>query len=315
MDLLVKMLHKRFVLVLITAISSGLTAAIALWWNAQLSGIINTVITGNSLTVKTMVWAILIMLIMGVTAYAKGIISGYTCESMVHDLRMGYAQHFMSLPVTEIEKLSTGVQLSRLQNEISDVSVYLNTNLFQLLDDSIRFISTLIWLLIINPKLTLSANLPILFIMLYVIWSSKTIGAATEHSLQAKGKMNEYADILLTLFPIIRLYDATKMMLGGYNNALQAWECQTVHVERTRARLLSMSALLSTIPLMLLFWVGGGMAIDGTITVGTLYVFLNLSGNLSGVMMNMPSYIASFRQFSVNMKRLSPNIFLDERGQ
>ena len=126
---------------------------------------------------------------------------------------------------------------------------------------------------------------------------------------------NEYADILLTLFPIIRLYDATKMMLGGYNNALQAWECQTVHVERTRARLLSMSALLSTIPLMLLFWVGGGMAIDGTITVGTLYVFLNLSGNLSGVMMNMPSYIASFRQFSVNMKRLSPNIFLDERGQ
>ncbi len=50
------------------------------------------------------------------------------------------------------------------------------------------------------------------------------------------------------------------------------------------------------------------MAINGVITVGTLYIFLNLSGNVSGVMMNMPGYITAFRQFSSNMNRLSPQV-------
>jgi len=313
--LLAKMLRKRVVLVLITVCASGLTSAVTLWWNVQLGGIIDTVSTGNSLTVETIVWALVTMLLTSAAAYAKGMISGYTCESMTHDLRMGYAWHFASLPVAKVEELSTGEQLSRLQNEIADVSGYLNANLFQLLDDSIRFITTFIWLLTINSTLTMSANLPVLVIMVYVVWSSKTISAATERSLQAKVRMNEYANTLLTLFPIIRLYDAAKMMLGGYSDALQTWERQTIRVERTRARLMSLSAFLSTIPLMLLFWIGGSMAIGGVITVGTLYIFLNLSGNVSGVMMNMPGYIAAFRQFSVNMKRLTLNVSLDERGQ
>ena len=315
MVLLAKMLRKRVVLVLITVCASGLTSAVTLWWNVQLGGIIDTVSTGNSLTVETIVWALVTMLLTSAAAYAKGMISGYTCESMTHDLRMGYAWHFASLPVAKVEELSTGEQLSRLQNEIADVSGYLNANLFQLLDDSIRFITTFIWLLTINSTLTMSANLPVLVIMVYVVWSSKTISAATERSLQAKVRMNEYANTLLTLFPIIRLYDAAKMMLGGYSDALQTWERQTIRVERTRARLMSLSAFLSTIPLMLLFWIGGSMAIGGVITVGTLYIFLNLSGNVSGVMMNMPGYIAAFRQFSVNMKRLTLNVSLDERGQ
>lgn len=314
MALLSKMLRKRIVSVLITVCASGLTSAVTLWWNAQLSGIINTISSGNLLTAETIVAALVAILLTGAAAYAKGVISGYACESMTHDLRMGYARHFASLAPAEAEELSTGEQLSRLQNEIADVSGYLNANLFQLLDDSIRCITTLAWLSIINPVLTISTNFPALVIMAYVAWCSKTISAATKQSLQAKGRMNEYADTLLALFPVIRLYDAVKMMLGGYNEALQTWERQTIRAERTRARLLSLSALLSTIPLMLLFWVGGGMAISGAITVGTLYIFLNLSGNVSGVMMNMPSYIAVFRQFSVSMKRLKPNVSLDERG-
>ena len=118
----------------------------------------------------------------------------------------------------------------------------------------------------------------------------------------------------MTLFPIIQLYDAVHMIRNYYYKEVCEWEHQAVRVERTRARLMSLSGLLSSIPLMLLFLVGGGMVINGSLSVGTLYVFLNLSGNVSGVMMNMPGFFAAFRQFSVNMKRLSPKIMLTEGG-
>jgi hypothetical protein len=42
---------------------------------------------------------------------------------------MGYAKHFATLPITEIENLNAGEQLSQLQNEMSDISSFLRANL------------------------------------------------------------------------------------------------------------------------------------------------------------------------------------------
>lgn len=315
MALLSKILYGRKFLLILTICSSVLTAVVTLWWNAQLGVIINTVSAGTSPPINKVFWALVTMLIMGVTNYTKSYLSGYTCEGITHDLRMGYARYFISLPVAVAEELNVGKQLSKLQNEIAGVSGYLNSNLFQLLDDGVRFLSTFVWLLFINPVLTLASNLPALIVVAYVFLSSKIIGLANEQCQKVKGQMNQYADTLLTMFPIILLYDATRITLEGYTREIKSWEYHNVRLERTKARLMSLSGVLSSIPLLFLFLVGGHMAIRGILTVGTLYIFLNLSGNVSGVMMKMPEYITAFRQFSTNMKRLSPHILLTEKGE
>lgn len=315
MALLFKMLCRRKGMVLLAVCASVLTAAIALWWNARLGGMINQVSSGKALTQQMLSGALTAMLLTGATQFINEYLSGYACQSMAHDLRMGYARAFALLPVIEAEKLNTGEALSRLQNEITGVSGYLSANLFQLFDDGVRFIVTFIWLLCLGPGLTLAANMPALLIVVYAFWSSKIIGSATRKSQAAKAEMNQYADSLLTLFPIIRLYGAARITLKGYTCAVKAWEDETVRAERTRARLLSLSGLLSSIPLLILFLVGGQMVISGTLSVGTLYVFLNLSGNVTGVLMNMPGHIAAFRQFSANMKRLSPHITWPQGGK
>jgi len=301
---LAKMLIKRKTPALIAAGASGLSAAVTLIWNMWLSGIINLVSGGGPIPGGALAFGLIAMLVMGASNYFRGYISGYTCEYMSHDLRMGYARYFTGLPITESEGLNAGEQLSKLQNEITGVSNYINTNLFQLLDDGVRFLSTLIWLFFISPALTLAANLPVIVIMLYVFYSSKTIEKATAFSLQAKGNMNRHNDALLTLFPVIRLYEASRLVLDGYTAAVGDWKNHTVRSERVRARLMSLSAFLSCIPLLLIFLTGGHMVISGTLTVGVLYIFINLSGNVSGVMMNLPGYIAAFRQFIANMGRL-----------
>ena len=315
MILLIKLVYGRRVLAFSAVCASGLTAAVTLWWNWLLSGIINIVSVGKTLSTDMILWAVAAMLLLSVTNLVKGWLAGYACESMAHDLRMGYARHFVSLPFAETEKLNVGEQLSKLQNEIAGVSNYLSNNLFQLLDDGVRFIATFFWLTLINPMLTLTANLPAFAVVVYVLFSSRVIRTATERSQQAKSNMNQYADTLLALFPILRLYDGFHLTLHGYGSAVGAWEKSTTQAERVRARLMSLSGMLSNIPLLLLFLVGGRMAISGVLSVGTLYIFLNLSGNVSGVLMNMPGYFAAFRQFSANVRRLSPRVVLIWRGK
>lgn len=308
MALLAQLMKRRFSLTLLAVFASGLLVAVTLWWNAQLSEMINTISKGDRLPANAILLAIATMAAMCAVNYLRTYISGYTCEMLTHDLRMDYAWHFAALPLCEMEKLNAGEQLSKLQNEIADVSTYLSGSLFQLIHDGISFVATLTWLLVLNARLTLAVNLPVLLIMVYVFYTSKIISKVTERSQQAKGRMNKYADTLLTLFPVLKLYDAAPMLLGSYSQEVAGWERQTVRMERVRARLMSLSGLLSNVPLMLLFLVGGKMVLADMLSLGTLYIFLNLSGNVSGVMMNMPGFIAAFRQFSVNISRLLSKI-------
>jgi len=304
------MIRKRSVLTLLALCSIGLTAAVTLLWNAQLSGIIDKLSAGRPLPGATVAAAIAAMLALCAANCASTYMTGYACEYMTHDLRLGYARRFTALSVAEIEELNAGEQLSKLQNEIAGVSDYIGGSLFQLVGDAVRFVSTFTWLLFVNPALTLASNLPAFLILAYVFWSSGIIGAATRRSLQARGQMNRHADTLLTLFPVVRLYGATRLALEGYRGAVAEWERHTIRSERTAARLMSLSGLLSSVPLYVLFFVGGHMIVDGALTVGTLYVFINLSGNVSGVLMNMPRHIASFRQFAAGMRQLEDKICL-----
>jgi len=145
----------------VAAVCLSLTAvAVTLRWNRHLASIIDMVSAGTRLPVDIIAIALVIMIAMGVINFIKGYMAGYACESMSHSLRMGYARHIADQPFIEVEKLNAGEQMSRLQNEINGVSGYLNNNLFQLFDDTVRFIVTLVWLISVNTYLTVVFNLP-----------------------------------------------------------------------------------------------------------------------------------------------------------
>ena len=313
MDLFKKLLCKRIGLVVLTVCISIISIAVSLWWNAQLSMIINTINAYSVVPVSSIITAGVTILISMGASYLLGICSGWTCETLAHDLRMGYARHFTTLSITEIENMNAGEQLSRLQNEIGDISVFIRTNLFAMTDDMVRFIATLSWMLRLNPKLTLLSNAPSIIIIWYTVYSSKFIGNAVQKRQQANADMNGFADTLISIFPILRLFDATQLILKQYNEALERWESASISEESRRAKLMSLSALMSCIPLLLLILIGGTQVIEGSAAIGTLYVFINLSGNVSGVMMNLPGRIALFRRFFADLKRIEPYVSLPGR--
>ena len=310
MRLLLRLLKHRLPLFFITILMGVCFVASNLWWNFNLKDMINSISEGKPLGKEAIIISIVAVILLCVFEYLRSYLGNYTCEMLLHELRMGYARYFSHLPLSEVEQLNTGEQLSKLQNEVADVAAYLNGNLFRFINDSISFIFTLSWLLMLNPKLTLMVNLPALLIVGYVFFSSRVISGATERSQCAKVRMNRHADTLLALFPVIKLYDGIHMVSENYRREVSEWEHETVRVERLRARLLSLSGLLSQIPLMLLFLIGGGLVINDMLLLGTLYIFLNLSGDVSGVMMNMPGLAAGFRQFTVNMDRLSSSVIV-----
>ncbi len=304
MGLMKKLISGRRGLTALTIAVSAFSVALTLWWNRLLSHIIDALGAGLGMPAGLLFPAAAAMVLCALSAYIMNLVSAWTVETLAHDLRMGYARHFASLSLSEIEDMNVGEQLSRLQNEIGDVSVFLRTQLTGFVEDFIKFIATFSFMLWLNPRLTLIANAPSLLILAYTFLSSRVIGRTAIDTQRANASMNGFADTLVTLFPVMKMFSAMPLVGQEYGAALLGWENAAVREERRRSALMSLSGLMSVIPLMLLFLEGGRQVIGGAAAIGTLYIFINLSGNVSGVLMNLPGRIALCRRFAANIKLL-----------
>lgn len=124
--------------------------------------------------------------------------------------------------------------------------------------------------------------------------------------------MNGLTAALLELFPVICIYDAYGLMECAIEDCLAEWEHNSVGRERVTAKLMSLSGVFSFVPLLCLLGVGGYMVISNEISIGVFYLFLNLSGNVSGFLQNMPGIYAGFRKFCASIDSLEAKLVLEK---
>ena len=238
--------------------------------------------------------------------------ASYTCEIFAHEMRMGYVRYYLESDNRILSTLNVGEEQSAMQNELKDISDYMNENLFSLMKQFGTFIFTVVFLLCQSFKLAALSILPVGPLIVYCSFSSKIIRNYTEQCQDSKKNINGLADMILELFPIIQVFGAYKLIDSTMQERLSEWKNANIKKEQISARLMSLSGVLSFIPLMLLLGLGGSMVMNGEISIGIFYIFINLSGNVSGFLQNMPTFYANFRRFGASVGRLEEKLVLEE---
>ena len=275
-----------------------------LLWNKDLAVLIDGVQGGMGLDRERVAWCVVYLILAALLQGAMQFLSGYAGEYAVHDLRMRLAKTTMGREYASIAKENSAELVSLQQNEMEDINRYISDNLFTLCTTVISFVLNLLFLLMQNAKLTLLYLLPVAGMAVYTTLSGKVIYRYTKREQEQQRKMNGVAGTLLSLFPVVRLYEAEVLLEQRYTERIDGWKNAVVTQEKTKAKLMSISGMLSCIPLVLLMLVGGRMVFQGTLSIGMLYVFINLSGNVSGVMINISVHLANFRRFCGNLERV-----------
>ena len=315
MKLLSRLIQLHKIFFVMTILITFFSVFMNLYWNYFLAGMIDHLgsVTSFSSTMEgiSIVTLVLIVFILMATEYWSSFLASYTCEYFAHEMRMGYARYYLKSDIRMLSKLNVGEEQSAMQNELNEISSYLNENLFSLIKQFIAFLFTVIFLLFQSSKLALLSIVPVVPLIIYCSFSSKMIKGYTEQCQESKKQINGLSDILLELFPIIRVYNANKLIYTSMNERLDKWQNASIKKERTAARLMSISGLLSFGPLLMLLGIGGIMVIQGEITLGVFYIFINLSGNVSGFLQNMPNIYAGFRSFSAAVRRIENKIVLE----
>ena len=317
MNIITRTFYKVKFMIFLTFAVDIIFLAVTLVWNKYLANLIDLVTVGNAGmdgAGNSSIHGMLVELLIILAAFifmsgANAFISGVTTARINYELRQNYiesiARNSVSFMRAKERAVSGGEMTSVLLNEFNAVSVFISENLFFIFDSFVKFLGTFGWFIFLNPFLAFSSNLPVFLIILYVSFSSKILKNYTIKANEENAKLNGVTESLMSLFPVIRLYQAQKFILTNYTSRLEAWEKLNISMEKKKALLMSISAVMTCIPLLLLVLIGGNLVIKGQMTVGELYIFINLSGNVSGILMNMPSFIMQFRIFAGNLQKIN----------
>jgi len=304
MTFVFKLFQNRKITVLLTLLCCMGSVISTLLWNKNLAVLIDGVQAGVGLDRSCVVWCGGCLVMAALLQGGMQFLAGYVGEYAVHDLRMRLATVTMRRDYVSIVNENSAELISVQQNEMEEINRYISDNLFTLCTTVISFVFTLLFLLMQNTKLTLLYLLPVAGMAVYTTLSGKVIYRYTKREQEQQKKMNGVAGILLSLFPVVRIYEAEGLLKDSYSERIEGWKDAVVKQEKKKAKLMSVSGMLSCIPLVLLMLVGGRMIFQGTLTIGMLYVFINLSGNVSGVMINISVHLANFRRFCGNLERV-----------
>ena len=141
MKILKQLIRLHKVLFIIAVLFTALAIIFNLCWNKFLAGLLD--IFGNTADVAfesrthalvtVLPIGIVIIFLHTISEYLSSYLASYTCEIFAHEMRMGYARSYLQSGLQKLSKLNVGEEQSAMQNELKDVSDYLNGNLFAIM--------------------------------------------------------------------------------------------------------------------------------------------------------------------------------------
>lgn len=230
---------------------------------------------------QTVYLGVAVFIIDTLLVYIKNKLYGIYTESGITKLRKLLAEKIVSIPISKLEEKHSGDYISRATNDINKVKTFLSTTVSEMLLIPLSAIGALIYLCILNWKLTIISLIltPILIIGASIL--SAPIGKISKELQEKLGKVNSIVQDVIGGIEICKAYNLEESLGEKHDDAVNDSVESGKSLAKTMSVLRSFSLILGIIPFFTTFIIGGYWAIEGTMTVGSLLAFINLLNYLT----------------------------------
>ena len=196
-------------------------------------------------------------------------------QQSVFKLRTGLFSHLQKLPVTFFDKRQHGELMSRVTNDIENVSQTLNSSFIQVFSSILTLTGTLGVMIYLSPTLTLLTMtiVPIMFVA--IRWITRRTGLLFKEQQRAVGELNGMIEETISGQRIVKAFSQEERVMEEFAQ-------KSDRLRRTGFWALTFSGFIPKVMNMLnnasfaiVAGVGGLLALrgDGIVTIGTIVIF------------------------------------------
>ncbi len=245
-----------------------------------------------------------ITLIRGIFLYTKGKWSAVSSENIAKNIREKLYNHLQHLPYDYHVKAETGDLIQRCTSDVDTIRRFLAVQLVEV--GRAVFIIALVTPIIfsLNTQLAFVAIAVIPLIILFAFIFFVKIKAAFKLSDESEGKMSTTLQENLTGMRVVRAFARQKFEIDKFEEKSKEYRDLTYRLIWLLAWYWALSDLLCMIQIGAVIVMGSYWATTGTVTLGTLYVFITYEGMILWPIRQMGRILTDLGKTMVSVNRI-----------
>lgn len=215
--------------------------------------------------------------ISAIFSYIQQFVMAGVAQKTVYDLRREVDEKLFRLPLKFFDQRSTGDILSRVTNDVDNISSTLQQSMTQLITSIVTLVGILVMMLTINFWLSLLTfiTLPLSFI------ATKQIASRSQNYFKgqqrALGKLNGHVEEMVTGHTIVKAFGREKSSINQFNQINKdlyesGWRAQFVS-----GMIMPLMMFIGNIGYVFIAVLGGIFVTRSMITIGDVQAFLQYS--------------------------------------
>ncbi len=205
-------------------------------------------------------------------------------EGLIFDMRTQVFDHVVGMPVAFFTRTQTGKLVSRLNSDVIGAQQAFTSTLSTVLTNLISLVLVLVAMLLLSWQLTLAAliMLPIFLIPAKVV--GRKLADMTRQQMQFNGEMSASMTERFSISGalLVKLFGRPSEEHDRFAERAGAVRDVSVRIAMNGRFFLTSLGLVAALATALVYGVGGSLAIQGALTVGTLTALAGLLAQLYG---------------------------------
>ena len=249
-------------------------------------------------------------LVLNVAQTASGVISRWIGskigEGMIYDLRVALFTHLQKLPISFYTKSQTGAILSRLNNDVLGAQQSVSTA-----SSAFSDVLTLILTLAVMVKLSLSVTLIALAVIPLLVVADRTLGKRiaplARAQMVANATMSSFATERLNVSGalLVKLFGNRKSEQSRYGSQAGLVRDAGIRLALGGRAYFGILGLIGGLGSIVVYLVGGHLAIKGSLSFGTLVALSQYATRLYAPITDLASSRVNLAQAMVSFDRVT----------
>ncbi|WP_062104915.1 ABC transporter ATP-binding protein [Bacillus niameyensis] len=198
-------------------------------------------------------------------------------QKTVFTMRNQLFTQLQNLPIKFFDKRQHGELMSRLTNDIDNVSQTLNTSVIQLFSSVLTLIGTITVMLLLSPILTLITMIVVPLMYFGMRWITNRTGKLFKEQQRHLGDLNGFIQETIAGQTIVKTFSQEEKITAEFMEKNEQLRKAGYWAQTYSGFIPKLMNMLNNLNFAIIAGAGGVLALNGHVSIGTIVVFTEYS--------------------------------------
>ncbi|WP_078440201.1 MULTISPECIES: ABC transporter ATP-binding protein [Bacillaceae] len=213
---------------------------------------------------------------LSIATFFQNFIMVRIAQATIYEIRRDLFNHLQQLPIRFFDKRQHGDIMSRVTNDIENISATLNSSIVQILSSVVTFIGILAVMLWLSPILTI-VTMTVIPLMFYGLkWITKRTQVFFKEQQRTLGIVNGYSEETIAGQQMVKTFSREDTVIDGFTQRNEALKVAGFWAQTYSGFIPKVMNVLNNLSFAVIAFVGGVMAVNQVagVTVGMIVIFV-----------------------------------------